>query len=66
MNAIGTAEAMSLLNLVFPDPTDWEYYEWNPNTGIVMEAIPDTEFAELVVRRQPNNDYQTVFITSPS
>ncbi|KAK4099156.1 acetyl-CoA synthetase-like protein [Parathielavia hyrcaniae] len=64
-NGIGSTEAWIIPNLVAADPADWDYHEWNPNVGIVMEPTGDDKLAELVIRRQPGNDYQTVFHNFP-
>jgi nucleoside-diphosphate-sugar epimerase/aryl carrier-like protein len=64
-NAIGSTEAFNLPNMVVEDPLNWEYFEWNPNTGIVMEPTGDDHLAELVIQRQRGNEHQSVFHNFP-
>ncbi|KAK4122026.1 acetyl-CoA synthetase-like protein [Parathielavia appendiculata] len=64
-NGIGSTEAWLIPNLVAADQADWDHHEWNPNVGIVMEPAGDDQLAELVIRRQPDNDFQTVFHNFP-
>ncbi|KAK3900646.1 putative peptide synthetase [Staphylotrichum tortipilum] len=67
-NGIGSTEAFNIPNMVPADPAEWEYFEWNPNVGIVMELTTDGDdsgLAELVIHRQPENDHQLVFHNYP-
>jgi acyl-coenzyme A synthetase/AMP-(fatty) acid ligase len=69
-NSIGSTETFNLLTLLPRDhpaaAEDWEYLEWNPHAGIVMEpALGDDRMAELVIHREAGNEYQTVFHNFP-
>ncbi|KAK3291625.1 uncharacterized protein B0H64DRAFT_367005 [Chaetomium fimeti] len=65
VNTIGNTESFNFPNLIPLDGADWEYFEWNPNCGIVMEPTAEDGVAELVIQRQPGNDYQGVFHNFP-
>lgn len=65
ISTIGSTEAFTMHNLVPADLVDWEYFEWDPNAGIVMEPTEDSQFAELVIQRQCGNGYQSVFHNFP-
>ncbi|KAH6838682.1 hypothetical protein B0I37DRAFT_387507 [Chaetomium sp. MPI-CAGE-AT-0009] len=65
VNTIGNTESFNFPNLIPVDGADWEYFEWNPNVGIVMEPTAEDGVAELVIQRQPGNDYQGVFHNFP-
>ncbi|KAK4033606.1 hypothetical protein C8A01DRAFT_39941 [Parachaetomium inaequale] len=72
VNSVGSTETFNLPTLLpapDSDPADWEYLEWNPHAGIVMEpALGDDDgqgMAELVIHRQAGNEYQSVFHNFP-
>ncbi|KAJ4288749.1 hypothetical protein N0V88_007283 [Collariella sp. IMI 366227] len=65
INSIGSTEAFTFPNLIPNNAANWEYYEWNPHAGIVMDPTPDSHLAEFVIHRQPDNDFQTVFHNFP-
>jgi nucleoside-diphosphate-sugar epimerase/aryl carrier-like protein len=66
VSTIGSTEAFNLPNMVVEDPVNWEYFEWNPNVGIVMEPTGDDHLAELVIHRQYRNEHQSVFHNFPN
>ncbi|KAK3380982.1 hypothetical protein B0H63DRAFT_545240 [Podospora didyma] len=75
LNGIGSTEMFNAPNLIPADPADWEYFEWNPEAGIVMEPWPSNQrlnqklpMAEMVVKRKqddPKHEYQFVFHNFP-
>ncbi|KAK0707252.1 hypothetical protein B0H67DRAFT_612024 [Lasiosphaeris hirsuta] len=56
-NAIGSTEAFFMASYINLDPADWEYFEFNPESGAVMEPTPDPALAELVVKPRPDSDF---------
>ncbi|KAK4177099.1 hypothetical protein QBC36DRAFT_327779 [Triangularia setosa] len=69
VNGIGTTEIWNATSYIPQDPKDWEYFEWNPASGIVMEAAVDGDdkTAELVIKRMPGEQgrFQFVFYNFP-
>ncbi|KAH6618355.1 hypothetical protein B0J18DRAFT_277146 [Chaetomium sp. MPI-SDFR-AT-0129] len=65
VNTIGSTETFNFPNLNPVDPADWEYFEWNPLVGIEMEPTAEEGVAELVIKRQPGNPFQSVFHNFP-
>ena len=61
---IGSTEAGFLHGLVLQDPLDWQYFEWAPKSGIVMEPAEDGQ-SELVVKRNGDRRGKGIFYTFP-
>ena len=73
INAIGSTETGPHPSLFVDDEECWEYFEWNPLSGLVMETV-DSETsadapkaAELVIKKRhdENSKYQFVFYNFP-
>ncbi|KAK0744490.1 hypothetical protein B0T21DRAFT_429030 [Apiosordaria backusii] len=61
-NGIGSTEAFFFPTLLLNDPKDWQYFEWNPESGLVMEPTEENpRLAEAVIKRRPDEKYQFVF-----
>ncbi|KAK4199222.1 hypothetical protein QBC40DRAFT_176880 [Triangularia verruculosa] len=68
VNGIGTTEIWNATSYIPTNPKNWEYFEWNPASGIVMEAVDgNNNIAELVIRRMPEGEdrFQFVFYNFP-
>jgi thioester reductase-like protein/acyl-coenzyme A synthetase/AMP-(fatty) acid ligase len=61
---IGSTEAGFLHALVLQDPLDWQYFEWAPGSGVVMELAEDG-LSELVVKREGDRKGKGIFYTFP-
>lgn len=61
---IGSTEAGFLHALVLQDPLDWQYFEWAPGSGIVMEPADDG-LSELVVKKEGDRRSKGIFYTFP-
>ena len=61
---IGSTEAGFIHALVLQDPLDWQYFEWAPESGIVMESAEDG-LSELVVKKDGNRKGKGIFHTFP-
>jgi len=61
---IGSTEAGFLNGLVLQDPLDWQYFEWAPGSGIVMELAEDG-LSELVVKKDGDRKGKGIFHTFP-
>lgn len=66
INATGSTEAFSISTLLLTDSHDWEYFEWSPHAGVVMEPLDgDPSVAELVIEKIQGPTYQYVFQNFP-
>ncbi|VBB84718.1 Putative Nonribosomal peptide synthetase [Podospora comata] len=68
VNGIGTTEIWNATGYAPLDPRDWEYFEWNPAAGVVMEGVGgDKNTAELVIKRLGGEEgrFQFVFYNFP-
>lgn len=67
INGMGTTEIWNATGFTPADPADWEYAEWNPAAGIVMETTKSDNLAELVIKRMSGEDsrFQFVFHNFP-
>ena len=66
LSDIGSTETFNHVAYVPLDPADWQYFEWNPHGGAVMErTATDPKVAEMVIRRVPGSEYQAVFHNFP-
>ncbi|KAK0726325.1 hypothetical protein B0T21DRAFT_371384 [Apiosordaria backusii] len=68
VNGIGTTEIWNATSFIPQHPKDWEYFEWNPVSGIVMEGVEGNDnTAELVIKRMPGSQgkFQFVFENFP-
>ncbi|KAK4652282.1 putative NRPS-like protein biosynthetic cluster [Podospora pseudocomata] len=68
VNGIGTTEIWNATGYAPLDPRDWEYFEWNPAAGVVMEGVgEDKNTAELVIKRLGGEEgrFQFVFYNFP-
>ncbi|KAF2859785.1 acetyl-CoA synthetase-like protein [Piedraia hortae CBS 480.64] len=65
LSCYGSTEMGFIPTILIKDPRDWQYIDWAPIAGTVME--PDAgEFHELVIKRDPKLEaYQTVFMVFP-
>jgi thioester reductase-like protein len=61
---IGSTEAGFIHGLVTKDPLDWQYFEWAPGSGIVMEPAEDG-LSELVVKKNGDRTGKGIFYTFP-
>ncbi|KAJ6102213.1 hypothetical protein N7486_004640 [Penicillium sp. IBT 16267x] len=63
---IGSSEAGWISALVPENPDDWNYFEWHPQAGIVMELVGEGLY-EMVFKRQEdrNRDFHGIFHTFP-
>jgi thioester reductase-like protein len=61
---IGSTEAGFLPVLVQEDPSDWQYFEWSPGSGLVMEPAGDG-LSELVVKKDGDRRGKGIFYTFP-
>ncbi|KAM0700227.1 hypothetical protein Q7P35_011947 [Cladosporium inversicolor] len=61
---IGSTEAGFLHALVLQDPLDWQYFEWAPGSGIMMEPAEDG-LSELVVKKDGDRRGKGIFHTFP-
>lgn len=63
---IGSSEAGWIPSLVPKSPDDWNYFEWHPQAGIVMEPVGEGLY-EMVFKRQENRnrDFHGIFHTFP-
>jgi hypothetical protein len=59
-NVIGSSEAGYIPSLALLNNTDWEYFEWNPKFGVLMQPVGHGLY-ELVIPRQENLDFHPVF-----
>ncbi|KAL0258295.1 putative NRPS-like protein biosynthetic cluster [Diplodia seriata] len=63
---IGSTEACFLQSLINRDPSDWQYFEWSPYSGVVMEDAGEGEgLCECVVKPLADPRYLGVFYTFP-
>lgn len=62
---IGSTEAGFLHGLVLKDPLDWQYFEWAPGSGIVMEPAEDGQ-SDLVVKKSGDRRGKGIFYTFPN
>lgn len=56
-NAIGSTEAFFIACYINLDPADWEYLEFNPAAGAIMEPTSDPNLSEMVIKPQPDSDF---------
>jgi thioester reductase-like protein len=61
---IGSTEAFAKPSSIPADKADFDYFEWSPRTGFVMEPQGDGTY-ELVIRRGPEPRVQAVFYNFP-
>jgi thioester reductase-like protein len=61
---IGSTEAGFLPVLVQEDPSDWQYFEWSPGSGLAMESAGDG-LSELVVKKEGDRRGKGIFYTFP-
>jgi thioester reductase-like protein/acyl-coenzyme A synthetase/AMP-(fatty) acid ligase len=61
---IGSTEAGFLPVLVHEDPSDWQYFEWSPGGGLVMEPAGDG-LSELAVKKGGDRRGKGIFYTFP-
>jgi thioester reductase-like protein len=61
---IGSTEAGFIHGLVLKDPLDWQYFEWAPDSGIVMEPAEDG-LSELVIKKNGDRTGKGIFYTFP-
>ncbi|KAK4184811.1 hypothetical protein QBC35DRAFT_390894 [Podospora australis] len=62
VNGIGSTEIWNATSFIPADRTDWEYFEWNPAAGIVMEPTESENLAELVIKRKVGKASQFQFV----
>ncbi|OJD34061.1 nrps-like enzyme [Diplodia corticola] len=61
---IGSTEASLIAALEPEDPADWEYFEWHPYSGVVMEDAGDGLY-EQVIKPIVDTRYVSVFSNFP-
>ncbi|RMZ43874.1 putative NRPS-like protein biosynthetic cluster [Aspergillus flavus] len=61
---IGSSEAGFMGALICTHSEDWEYFEWNPYSGIHMESVDDGVF-EAVIRKDEHHEFLCIFHTYP-
>ncbi|KAB2569665.1 Non-canonical non-ribosomal peptide synthetase FUB8 [Lasiodiplodia theobromae] len=61
---IGSTEASLIMALEPEDPADWEYFEWHPYSGVVMEDAGDGLY-EQVLKPIVDPRYLSVFSNFP-
>jgi thioester reductase-like protein/acyl-coenzyme A synthetase/AMP-(fatty) acid ligase len=61
---LGSTEAGFLHSLVLENPKDWKYFEWVPESGIVMDPVEDG-VCELVIKNQGDRRIKGIFHTFP-
>ncbi|KAL1619001.1 putative NRPS-like protein biosynthetic cluster [Diplodia seriata] len=61
---IGSTEASLMAALEPEDPADWEYFEWHPNSGVVMEDAGEG-LCEQVIKPIVDPRYISVFANFP-
>ena len=63
---IGSTEACFISSLINTDRADWQYFEWSPYSGVVMEDAGEGEgLCECVIKPYVNPKYLGVFYTFP-
>ncbi|KAF2137904.1 uncharacterized protein K452DRAFT_291256 [Aplosporella prunicola CBS 121167] len=63
---IGSTEACFISSLINTDRADWQYFEWSPYSGVVMEDAGEGEgLCECVIKPYVNPTYLGVFYTFP-
>ncbi|KAK7517253.1 uncharacterized protein IWZ02DRAFT_406008 [Phyllosticta citriasiana] len=67
VSIIGSTEACFTATLHHEDPTsDWQYFDWSPHSGIVMEDAGQGEgLHECVIKRISHPSYLGVFYSFP-
>ncbi|SCO30859.1 related to nonribosomal peptide synthetase [Fusarium fujikuroi] len=61
----GSTEMMTVFTLTPLHDEDWEYLEWHPEAGVVMEEVTETVF-EMVIERKSDWRWQPVFYNYPN
>lgn len=64
-NTIGSTEALNIACYVPLHRTDWEYFEFNPLSGAVLEERSGNKF-EMVIKQKFNREHQFVFHNFPN
>ncbi|KAK9459459.1 L-aminoadipate-semialdehyde dehydrogenase [Lipomyces oligophaga] len=65
VTVMGSTETHVLYSFKPEDTSDYDYFEWDPRCGIVMDPFEDNVY-ELIIRRDPKlADYQAVFHAFP-
>ncbi|KAH7062198.1 hypothetical protein B0J12DRAFT_229495 [Macrophomina phaseolina] len=63
---IGSTEACFISSLINNDRADWQYFEWSPYSGVVMEDAGEGEgLCECVIKPITEPKYLGVFYTFP-
>ncbi|KAK0615346.1 hypothetical protein B0T17DRAFT_620136 [Bombardia bombarda] len=66
INGMGSTEAFYEVNYIPADPADWDYFEWNPLAGLVVEPVDgNPRQGELVIKRTPDGKWTFVFHNFP-
>ncbi|KAK8189129.1 uncharacterized protein BKA78DRAFT_253737 [Phyllosticta capitalensis] len=66
ISLIGSTEACFIANFHHLDLNDWQYFEWSPHSGIVMEDAGQGEgLHECVIKPISHPSYLGVFYTFP-
>lgn len=60
----GSTEMMTVFTLLPCRAEDWEYLEWHPEAGVVMEEVTDTT-SEMIIKRKSKSEWQSVFYNFP-
>ncbi len=58
VSVMGASELGLVLSLVPQNKADWEYFEWNPNYGVRMDACGD---ADAAGKNENDNNNNTLF-----
>jgi thioester reductase-like protein/acyl-CoA synthetase (AMP-forming)/AMP-acid ligase II len=61
---LGSTEASAIPLLCPEDPADWMYFEWHPESGVVMEDAEDG-LAEMVIKPTGDTRITAIFSTFP-
>lgn len=61
----GSTEAACICMMDPEDSSDWQYYEWHPSSGAVMEDAGEG-LSELVIKRTADWPTPTIFYTFPN
>lgn len=61
----GSTEMMTVFTLLPQDNKNWEYLEWHPDVGVIMERMTDTT-SEMVIKKKENSEWQSLFYNFPN